>query len=1038
MTLRNKILLINGMTFAILVVVLLGALITILMDSFSRLEHENSHRNLQRVLDAITQELNTLRSEAGDWAEWDDSYAFVEEFDQEFIRRNLPDSTFLRLRLNMVVFLDTSGRVVFGRFFNARQKESAALPPGILERFSQRSAFVAGDHPLSADGVKSDAGILCFPEGAMLAATHPIRRGDGEDPARGLLVFGRSLDDAEIELLSRLTHLSLIMHPLHAEDQSPDVHRIVSLLETSESGTLVQEIDQDIIAGYTILKDIPGEPAFLLRVDTPRRIHMLAKTTLYYLAVSLVSIGVVLGVLAALLLKRLVLERLENLSTQVREIGIDTDSGRRITLHGRDELAALAEALNNMLEAIEVSQRERQEGAREREQLMRALFDSVPMGVLLIDAASRVITDMNPTAVRMMGAERESVLGRPSSEFVRPNPKGRYPATDHKKTADSAEHLLVTGSGQTVPILKTVASLHIHGRPYLLECFVDISERRRIEEQLAEANRELEDLNIELEKAIEKAQDLAVKAQMASIAKSEFLARISHEIRTPMNGIIGFADMLLDSPMREEQAEYTRIIKRSGESLLQLINDILDFSKIEAGRMDLDRVDFDPEIIAYEVCDLVRPTLAGKPVEMLCRIEDDLPGCVMGDPGRFRQVLVNLVGNAAKFTQSGEIELTLRVNGERGEQVQLHTAVRDTGAGIQPEKLKVIFDAFQQADAFTTRRHGGSGLGLTICRMIAGLMQGEVWAESTPGKGSTFHFTAWLEKTESQRSYTPLQVSLESARILVVDDNKTNLDIMKHTLGLGGMRGTFLGDGQSAVAELERALAEGDPFRLAILDLQMPEVSGFDVAREIRGLQSPIAGIPLLAFSSSTERGAYLSQEAGFNGFLIKPVLREKLWKMIARLIGHQGALDPAGRQRSIVTQHTLHENMKQAVNILLVEDNPANLKLATIMLTKAGYKVEAARTGREAVVMYAANPGLYDLILMDVQMPDMDGLQATKAIRACGYDKVPVIAMTANVLKEDRERFIESGMDDYIAKPIRRENIYEVVQKWLLGGNAA
>jgi CheY-like chemotaxis protein len=560
--------------------------------------------------------------------------------------------------------------------------------------------------------------------------------------------------------------------------------------------------------------------------------------------------------------------------------------------------------------------------------------------------------------------------------------------------------------------------------------------------------RELRETNDQLEKAIKRANEMAVKAELASLAKSEFLANMSHEIRTPLNGVMGFTDILLDSPLTSEQADYANTIKRSGEVLLSLINDILDVSKIEAGQVDLEQIDFDPEVLCYDVCDLVRPRLNNKPVEVLCRIGESVPSKVNGDPQRLRQILVNLMGNATKFTEQGEIELSLDLEDEAEGRLKLHMKVRDTGIGIPRDKIDLIFKPFRQADGETSRKYGGTGLGLSICEKLTKLMDGNIWVVSEAGKGSTFHVALWVRASRDQAVQRWESVSLAHKRVLLSDDNPTNLDILSHYLKSAGMRVVSVNDTSKVLPILEEGIREREPFDLCILDIEMPVMDGYAAARQIREASPPLADIPLLAFSSTMVGGARKCAEAGFDAFLSKPVRREKLLQMAERVLGRNSGegVKSERTDRSLITQYSLREDMKQSVKILLAEENPMNQKLATLMLTKAGYQVEVANNGEEALQKYAENPDGFQVVFMDVQMPEMDGLEATRRIRrleaASGRGgqarRIPIIAVTGNAMKGDREKCLEAGMDDYIPKPIRREIVFEVLRKWILNRRAA
>ncbi|MCP4152648.1 MAG: response regulator, partial [bacterium] len=478
---------------------------------------------------------------------------------------------------------------------------------------------------------------------------------------------------------------------------------------------------------------------------------------------------------------------------------------------------------------------------------------------------------------------------------------------------------------------------------------------RDLEDMVSEQTRELREAN----KQIRREREIA---ESANRARGEFLARMSHEIRTPMNSIMGFNEMLRESGLREEQLDYAGTINRSSELLLTIINDILDFSKIEAGQLNVEYIDFDPEITIFDVYESIRPRIQDRNIELLCRIDDHVPAFVKGDPGRFRQVLLNLIGNSVKFTETGEIELSCDVEEENENNIKLHAIVRDTGIGIPEEKLESIFEVFQQADGSTTRKFGGTGLGLSISRQLAKLMGGHVWAENSQGQGCTFHFTAWLGKSRKSVGKKNEVKGLEGKKLLFVDDNKKNLEILSLTLQKYNIKVVTSRQPEKALSLLEAAEAERESYDIAILDLQMPGISGFQLAQQIRTANAAFSKMPLLAFSSSYFKGAEQSKKSGFNGFLSKPISRKKMLKMLQRLLqvdtefsGQRGA-----GAEAIITQHSLAEETKHQACILLVEDNPINRKLATLMLTKVGYRVEVVENGVQAIETFVAQPHKY------------------------------------------------------------------------------
>ncbi|MBU2552722.1 MAG: PAS domain S-box protein, partial [Proteobacteria bacterium] len=677
----------------------------------------------------------------------------------------------------------------------------------------------------------------------------------------------------------------------------------------------------------------------------------------------------------------------------------------------------------------EIAERRRAEEALlKSEEKYGTILENIGDGYYEMDLENR-FTFINIALSKILGQAREEIMGSNIRRFL--------VGTFHAEAEDT--FLRVLQSGRSTNVFDW--EMHkADGRRCTLE--VSISPLQDSAGETIGFRGLVRDVT-EKERAMA-LQHEKMAAESASRAKSEFLANMSHEIRTPLNGIVGMVELAMDTELDDNQRGILETINREATSLVGLINDILDFSKIEAERLVLEHIPFELRYLIEDVANSISMGAEEKGLEFISYLGPNVPSPLIGDPGRLRQILVNLAGNALKFTERGEIFIKGVLDEDLGNQVRIRFVVRDTGIGIPPEKHASIFDLFTQADGSTTRRYGGTGLGTTISKQLVELMGGEIGLESDPGRGSTFWFTVHFDKQDGAKPPLPKGgVDLSGLDVLVVDDNPTYRTVLSDYLRHWGCRPVEAGHGGQALERLSEADAAGAPFGLIITDIRMPGLSGFDLAENIRTHEAWRL-IPIVVLSTVGRPGdGARCREIGIEGYLTKPVRWEELHAAIRAALGLAGGDEEQPGNRP-VTRHSLSEKERRGLRILLVEDYPTNQKVALRHLKGAGYNVDLAENGDQAVEMFKRKA--YDLVLMDVQMPVMDGYEATAAIRAIesraarvgsqdpspSFPSAPIIAMTAHAVKGDREKCLEAGMDDYMTKPLRRQDLLSMTDKWL------
>ena len=911
-----------------------------------------------------------------------------------------------------IVMMDPAGRISYWN-------------PGAERIFGQTSAEAIGQklHAFLAPARYLDSFRASFP--AFLAT------GSGSAVGRPIDLEGRRANGQEfpVQLSLSAVRLNRAWHAVGTmRDITEQKRAEAALRESEEKHRLLIENSHDII--YTLTADAVF--TFVSAAWTALLGHVEAQVVGQPLA-RFVHPDDLPGLLSFLEGAGKTAEREESVEYRVQDLygSWFWHTSSAVPLRDEDGAVAGFEGI-----ARDITAQKQAEDAIER---FRVGFEQGAVGQSLTSLDGRFI-EVNAALAAMVGYSIEDLAGRRFSDLAHPDDRPVGDAAQNELTSEKGvrrfEKRYITRDGAIVWADVNVALVcNKRGDPdYFVATFVDITARKEAEEGLRETN-------VQLELAITRAIELAAEADQANAAKSEFLANMSHEIRTPMNGVIGMTGLLLDTPLDQEQRRYAETVRTSGESLLAILNDILDFSKIEAGKMELETLDFDLRTLLNDFAVLLATRAHETGLEFICAAAPDVPGHLSGDAGRLRQILLNLAGNAVKFTHHGEVAVRASLEWEADAEVMLRFSVKDTGIGIPADKQGLLFQKFTQADASTTRKYGGTGLGLAISKQLAEMMGGEIGLVSEEGKGSEFWFTARFAKQANRERNVAPPADIHGARILVVDDNATNREVLTAQLEAWGARPDEALGGSGALVALSQARDENDPYAAAILDMQMPGMNGAELARAIKADPYLARTTLVLMTSLGGRNDAREMEEIGFDAYLVKPVRQSDLFDCLAGVLA--GPVVAGADETEPTPLGPAHDSTDEvrrgAVRILLAEDNITNQQVALGILKKLGYRADAVANGAEAIRSLETIP--YDLVLMDVQMPEMDGLQAACRIRDPGsavlQHGIPIVAMTAHALAGDRESCLEAGMNDYVTKPVSPRALSEALGRWLPRGAA-
>ena len=979
---------------ALLFIIVLGCIYiaadSLLLQGSIKIEENNIQKDVNRALEVLQDDIEKVDYIVRGWSKWDDTYNFIQGNNEVYKESYLNLQTFIGIKQNIIFYANPEGKPIYSYALDWQNKKQIPFPDELKKHFIRNSPLLS--HKAEDSIVK---GIILLKDAPLLISSRPIVTSDGKGPIRGTLIMGRYLDAKEIKQLSQITKLPLVFSRFDNKALPQDVQIAFQSL-SSEHPVFFRLLNEESIAGYGLIKDIYGKPALIAHIKEPRTIYEQGRETVKYFLMISALILLVMWFVIQRLLHKLLISR---------------------------------------------------ESMQKSEERYRSLVEQANDAIISLNPDGQVVA-WNAYAERIFGYTAAEIIGKPFTTVL----PQRYHAAQQQfleKAFREGKAVLPDKSvdgfglrkdGTEIPVEQSFslwASDHGMSSTVILR---DITDRKKIEAYLeseVEARTaDLMELNKKLSDSITELNQAKQDAEAANAAKSGFLARMSHEIRTPMNGVLGMAELLLNSELSQKQRKLAQTLHNSGETLLCILNDILDFSKIEAGKLALENINFNLRDIIEEALELMAERAHNKGVEVLCHVPPELPVALKGDPVRLRQVFINLIGNAVKFTEKGEIVINVKPLEIKEDNVKLSFAIKDTGIGIGEEQKALIFDPFVQADNSTRRKYGGTGLGLAIVKQLVELMGGTISIDSTPGKGTLFTFTACFKRqTCKNKTVFDQYQLLDGLRVLFVDDNATNRLILHEQLTSWSLKNESAENGRTALEMLRSAAANNDGYDIAILDMQMPEMDGLELAREIKQDRS-ICSTQLVMLSSF---GLYISidnaHEIGIEHVLTKPIRQSYLFNCLVTIVENS----KYGICKAYDSKNNCQTNSEQLNGqILVAEDNVVNQQVILGMLKHLGCTSEVVNDGCSA--LQELDKKAYDVILMDCQMPNIDGFEATRIIREREHRSsnngsaphIPIIALTANAMEGARDECLAAGMDDYLAKPFSITQLHVLLKTWL------